>query len=98
MSHEEDSHQDCEHVRGIFGKPWTAQDVFRIWNEAELKRLTEERCGHQPGATWFMGSYQQIKGEEFKRLEKDDPEGIKDLLNKADEWNRTRPLKEEQRK
>jgi hypothetical protein len=98
MLHEEDTHQNCEHVRGIFGKPWTVRDVFRFRNEAELKRLTEERCGYRPGATQFMGSYQQIIGEEFKRLEKDDPEGIKDLLGEADEWNRTRPPKDEQQK
>jgi hypothetical protein len=86
------------HVRGIFGKPWTAREVYRVRHEAHLKKRTTEEHGHAPGTTKFVGRYQQIISDDFKAMEAEDPDQLQELQNEADEWNRARPPKEQQRK
>ena len=85
-----------DHVYGIFGKPWTARDVYRVKNEREIKKVMEERSGYKPGTPQFMGHYQQVITEEFKALQVNDPDQFQDLVQEAEEWNRIRPPKEEQ--
>jgi len=85
-------------VRGIFGKPWMARDVYQVKNEIEIKKETQERFGYKPGTPQFMGYYQQVITEEFKALRANDPDQLQELVLEAEEWNRIRPPKEEQRR
>jgi len=87
-----------DHVYGIFGKPWMAWDIYHVKNEREIKKVTEERSGYKPGTPRFMGHYQQVIMEEFKALRANDPNQFQDLVQEAEEWNRIRPPKEEQRR
>ena len=57
-----------DNVHGIFRKLWTAWDIYRMKNEIDIKKETEDRFGYKPGTQWFMGHYQQVITEEFKAL------------------------------
>jgi hypothetical protein len=47
-------------VKGIFGKSWTARDVYRVHNEAKLKKKNTEQHGQLPGTAQFVDQYQQM--------------------------------------
>jgi len=98
VTREEEVPAAKDNVRGIFGKPWTARDVYRVKNEIDIKKETEERFGYKPGTQRFMGHYQQVITEEFKALRANDPDQLQDLVLEAEEWNRIRPPKDEQRR
>jgi hypothetical protein len=82
----------------IFGKPWTARDVYRVRNEVKLKKKTTEQHGQLPGTAQFVGQYQQMISEDFNKLQEEDPSTLHELEEEAELWNRERPPKEQQRK
>jgi hypothetical protein len=95
---EEAGPPDKDNVKAIFGRQWTARDVYRVHHESELKRRTTEKYGHLPGASLFVGRYQQLLSDDFKQLEANDADKLKALMDEAEEWNRERPPKEQQRR
>jgi hypothetical protein len=98
VAREEEVRPTKDNVRGIFGKHWTARDVYRVKNEIDIKKETEERFGHKPGTQRFMGHYQQVITENFKAMQANDHNQLQDLVQEAEEWNRIRPPKDEQRR
>jgi hypothetical protein len=95
---EEEAPSHSTHVKGIFGRPYTARDVFRAQNEQYIKFKTTERYGDQPGGNRFVGHYQQMITELFKQFKEDEPNEFREVEKEAELWNRRKPPKEEQQK
>jgi len=89
---------DKENVRGIFGRPWTARDVYWYWNEEQLKKITMEEEGHVPGSAAFMGTYQRMLMHEFNSYLDDHPDRLQEMEERAAKYNTSRLPKEEQQR